>query len=235
MLEWAVETHSLFFPVPAIPCNLVLFFPSSVQQRRNELLQGCPRRLAQMHFSTKFAIYKQNQGSGEWGLLCFTFSVCCGCSATLIQDSHSVLSAVQGGYTPWILLGSEYLGGLVTDWVFYVFELWCWRRLLRVPWSASRSNQSILKLEINPEYSLEGLMLKLKLPYFGHLTQRADSLEKTLMLGKVEGRRRRGWQRMRWLNDITDSVNTSLSKLQEMVKGRTACCSPWGFKELDMT
>ena len=154
MLEWTVETHSLFFPVPAIPCNLALFFPSSVQQRRNELSQGCPRRLAQMHFSTKFAIYKQNQGSGEWGLLCFTFSVCCGCSATLIQDSHPVLSTVQGGYTPWILLGSEYLGGLVTDWVFYVFELWCWRRLLRVPWSASRSNQSILKLEINPEYSL---------------------------------------------------------------------------------
>ena len=86
------------------------------------------------------------------------------------------------------------------------FELWCWRRLLRVPWTAGRSNQSILK-EINPEYSLEGLMLKLKLQYLGHLRQRADSFDKTLMLGKIEGRRRRGQQRMRWLDGITDSVD----------------------------
>ena len=99
------------------------------------------------------------------------------------------------------------------------FELWCQRRLLRVPWIARRSNQSILE-EIYPEYSLEGLMLKLKLQYFGHLMQRADSLEKTLILGKSEGRRRRGRQRMRWLESITDSVDMNLNKLWEMVKGR---------------
>ena len=101
------------------------------------------------------------------------------------------------------------------------FELWCWRRLLTVPWTSRRSNQSILK-EISPEYSLEGLMLKLKLQYFGHLIQTADSLEKTLMLGKIEGRRRRGWQKMRWLHDITDSVDMSLSKIREIVNDREA-------------
>ena len=115
------------------------------------------------------------------------------------------------------------------------FELWCWRRLLRVPWTARRSNQSILK-EISPACSLEGLMLKLKLQYFGHVMQRVDPLEKTLMLGGIGGRRRRGRQRMSWLDGITNSIDISLNKLREFDgQGGLACYSPWGRKESDTT
>ena len=140
-----------------------------------------------------------------------------------------VFPVVMDGCESWTVKKAE-------RWSIDAFELWCWRRLLRVPWTARRSNQSILK-EINPRISLEGMMLKLKLQYFGHLMRRVDSLEKTLMLGGIGGRRRRGGQRMRWLDGITDS-DVRESEWTPGVgdwQGGLACCLSWGLKESDTT
>ena len=150
---------------------------------------------------------------------------------TLLTKVHTVKAMVF----PLVMYGCESKTIKKAEhWRIDAFDSWCWRRLLRVPWTARGSNQSILK-EVNPEYSLKGL--KLKLQYFGHLMWRVNSFEKILMLGKTEGKRRRGRQRLRWLDGITDSMDVNLSKLQEMAEDRGAwqCCSQWGCKQLDMT
>ena len=164
-------------------------------------------------------VSKISPGVVQVGLRCITLLT----KVRLVKAM--VFPVVMYGCESWTIKKAE-------RWRIDAFELWCWRRLLRVPWTAKESNQSILK-EINPEYSLDGLMLKLKLQYFGHLMWRTDLFEKTLMLGNIEGRKRRGWQKMRRLDGITNSMDMSFSKLQEVVMDREV--SPWGRKESDTT
>ena len=152
-------------------------------------------------------------------------------------ESHAIWSPVykRKDFMLCSYQGLSWMSRILQGHSLLAFELWYWRRLLRVPWTARRSNQSIPK-EISPEYSLEELILKLQLQYFGHMMWRTGSLEKTLILRKIEGSRRRGWQRMRWLDGITDSMDISLSRLRSWWwQGALACCGKWGHKELDTT
>ena len=160
-------------------------------------------------------IFPREDAENEWGVF---LNICC--VSYLPSKVHivtaTVFPIVMYGCDSWTIKKAEH-------WRIDAFEMHCWRRLLRVPWTTRRSNQSILK-EINPEYSLEGLMLKLKLQYFGQLMRTADSFQKTLMLGKIEGKRRRGWQRMRWLDGITNSMDMGF--VIDDGQGGLACCSP---------